>query len=641
MNKKGFTLIELAIVLIIIGVMSAGGVKLIYSAIDTSNTTSTKNQIDSIIKEIAEYSGRAQRIPTDFAELSGIVSPLTDSFKINVLYTPASNLTSYTDNICNVTSTPLRVDQCGNAACTTVTTSYSNIAFFVASGGINKNIQIADSPTVINIYDDSISVDSYATDGTTVEVYDDLTGWLTLDALKRYAGCEGKSIDIVENSIATAYQESTYSYTLHPKGGVAPYQWCVESDDAGIQTDIKYGSTGIQASGACNPATNYVTTTTLAINSNSADLQGTYPTVSKLRVYIQDANGNNTSKEYTFNVKQIYELVLDDKTIPVTDVPGSDDAPIEEITDFTDLLTANVSPLGQPETGMTGTTYNSSIVTVTSTDVNITTLGSTYGAACVWVSGRYGVPFADGYIATYFEFDPQDISNGFNGFAYAMIKNLRPPTTGDDPNTEADDISTEDDCGDAGSGMGYSYTDSSASGSYALYGNGFALEFDPDENSVKNDPSGSGNKDDHVAIVSAKNTKAYNVHNSSPNDICDTTSGNNGCYFHDGIITKDNLTSVRVEAYEGCTNAGVCDGTGNNVCVYAWVKYPVNNTMRDMTKGYMIGTDPIPFGNPTVWDCYTIPAGSLNSVRPGFTFSNTGTKTTILLENLAMKRFNY
>lgn len=305
MSKKGFTLVELAIVLIIVGVLTAGGVKMIYSAMDSSKFTSTRNQVESIIKEIAEYSGRARRIPSDFAELSGIVSPTADSFGNDVYYLSDTALTG-TDSICNASSTDITV--------TEGSTEYNNIAFFVSSDSINELRQISVSGTDITIYDDTQTIGG--------QEYDDITGWLTLDSLKRYAGCEGASMSIIENALPKGYVESTYSTELNPKGGAGGYTWCAESTNSNIRSEFQYAGRPIISAGSrtdgTNDDTDFTGTDTLVISSPT-DLTAVIPASSKLRVYLRDSDGFTVFKDYSLRVAQEYELVLTDSTIPEDD----------------------------------------------------------------------------------------------------------------------------------------------------------------------------------------------------------------------------------------------------------------------------------------------------------------------------------
>ncbi|PLX71453.1 MAG: hypothetical protein C0602_01195 [Denitrovibrio sp.] len=723
MNRSGFTLVELAIVMIIIGVISVGGVRMIYSAMDSSKFTSSRNQVQSLLQQVGEYSALSKSIPST-SNWTTILSPSNDSFKTEINYVPAPNLTS-TESICSASKTDMSV----NASTGTV----NNVAVFISSNSVNTTKDIDDSNTS-NILLNESNADN-----------DDITGWLTLDSLKRYAGCEGSSMSIIEDKLPQAYVESTYNFNLHPLGGTGTYEWCVESSDSNIRSELEYASINIMDSGECTDGTNdaadFANTTNLIISSPS-DLTTSIPATSKLRVYLRDLpDGFTVYKDYSFSVAQEYELVLnmaDDDgdnvrnskdlcantpggstvnsvgcpdtdgdgvydnedlcsgtpagtTVDADGCPASNDSDGDGVSDDDDLcpntpsgstvndtgcvdtngdgtpddpddptttvpdfgsgepggfITANIDlSTNTQEDGQVGTDYNSGLVSLDTSNpdhIEISSTGNSNGAACVWYSGKGGIAFKNRYILSYFEFET-NTSNLFEGFTYGLIKNVRPPVGDDGTAQESAYVSSEDDCGDTGNGIGYSYADPAGPSSNAIYGSGFAVEFDPRTSSQKNDHSGGGSSNDHIAIVSNKDNYAYNVHNSSPNDFCQSFTTISGCYNDSSVMSG--RKSVRIEAYSGCDSGGnTCTGSaGNNVCVYVWLEDEVasDSLMRDTSTGYMLTSGAIAFGDPLVYDCYEIPSGSLDFVRPGFTFSNLGTGTSLDYYNYAIQSIAY
>jgi len=188
------------------------------------------------------------------------------------------------------------------------------------------------------------------------------------------------------------------------------------------------------------------------------------------------------------------------------------------------------------------------------------------------------------------------------------------------PDGSGGEVSTENDCGDTGPGIGYAaYGTRTAK---ALYGEGFALELDSrtQNSSTKFMPDKKDPEMNHIAIVSYNAGYAYNVHDSAENDEC-TSSGGNGCYY-DSSILNEQKSYVRVEAYHGCSDDGtLCSESGDHICVYGWHSTDPNPYLSNTGVGYILSGDTSPVGNPTVQDCYKFTTGSLNNVRPGFTFT--------------------
>lgn len=625
MAGKGFTLLELAIVLAIAGILAAAGIQMVYSALDASKYSATRNQLQSVIKDIAQSSAEAQKIPADSGELAQVTSPVTDAFGTALNYVPAANLTS-AGSICSASSTPLTVETCPDSACSSPGGIYSNIALFVSSNGGNKVKETDDSSGTIKVFTDKGQSD-------------DMADWMTLAALKEYAGCSGNSLGIIEKQLPDAYTSSVYSYALHPKGGVPPYSWCAESSDSKVRTDMFYGAHNIKTPGSCSEHEDE-SVTDLDLSSNSVPLNYTDSDqpYSKIRVYVKDSEEKEVYKDYVFRVVLPNEMVMKDSGSP------------DDVSDFGGFETAD------PEAGDgggTNPTVNPALVTDVSPDqITIQSSGSTSGAACVWYAGRDGLSFWGKYAVSYFEYS-SNISNYFEGFTFALIKNIRPPVSDPGSTDESTYVSTENDCGDNGSGMGYSYSGSSPTDlmADALYGNGFAVEFDPLRNTEKNDPfriQGHSEKGvEHVGIVSALNGYSYNVHGNaddagSQNDIC-TASAGGGCYEYPDLFKS--RKSVRVEAYSKCNSDGtLCNtDTGRYICVYTWIRDEVaaDSEMRDTSKGYMNEGGIIPFGLPDIHDCYEIPDGSMDRVRPGFTFSNLGSGTTLDFYHYGFKSNDY
>jgi len=630
MNKKGFTLIELAIVLAVVGVMSVGGVIAVTKAFENTKFISSRSQIESIVKEIAEFSAQGQYIP-DTASLSDVVYPLNDSFEKPVLYIPSPALTS-PDSICNATATGLSINECANAACTSVTDTITNAAFAVISGSVNKNIQADDSnPSVIEIYSEDVTVDGHPADVDNSEKYDDIIGWLTLDALKVSAGCYGSPIKIIDSKIPKAYFESSYDYDIFADGGSGAYQWCVESSDSAVRNLFSFDGTSLQSD-----CTGNYTAGGQSVNISSADLTGTLPETSKVKVYLQDSNGAQAVREYSLNIIQPYQLVLDRSGGGLTPDDKVNSSSLEyyyaptpdETTNINTnqgMASVNLDPNGDGD-------YSDAVLT-------FERYQNTEGSACVWFADETGVDFKDRKFAVYFEYTPKTASSGptdnaLKGFTFIMQNSHRVDSSGLTVNTIYD-------CGDKNAGLGYAGDDTYSVS--PLKGETFAIEFDANYEAQKNDPfytQGNGPNRfrslQHMAVVSfieglnpGDEPVAYNVHGSEENDACTTTPGS-GCYVTD-LYEQNKLFGVRMEAYYGCSSTGSICGNyspvNNNICVYGWFKKAsdsISDEMKDTDvfhKNTSASVPPVPLGEPQIKDCYPVSEGSMERIRYGYSVS--------------------
>jgi type II secretory pathway pseudopilin PulG len=630
-------MVELAIVLTIVGVMSVGGVLAIRGALNSSKYSNTRTTIEAITKELYEYSAVSRRLPTQ-AEFTSVISPTNDSFGKPIYYLPAGNLTSMVSSgtvagICNVSSTSMSVSRCPDATCNTPTATYDNIAFFLASGATNENIQIDNTDTTnIEVYDDDITVDGYSADGTSTEGYDDIAGWMTLDALKQYAGCETDSLDIVENELEMAYENGKYSQTLNPLYGIAAYRWCMESSDADVRSNLFFGANAVRDIDGCDTAGDFITSDTIELRTaTSAEIPSGTAGSSVIKVILQDSTNKTIFKEYAFNITGAYVLPVDN--------PPPGEPPV--------TLSANSFSSFMAPTG--GGTYTVSDNALEFTLSSFFTIGASafYGCGSDDYPGVACPTYGNkGLFSTYFTVDYQRRSGTARGFIFAVIK------------SEVDGNSTEREFESelfVERGLGYggsSATDAGISG-----GNSFAVEFDLRQDGAKNDEDG-----DHIAIVShMKVNQGDGTYISYGNNTHDAyTSGNStiindectvsnllgtGCYYHSGqsVIPNNrnagnaNLFGIRIDAISGCNSDGtVCDGrsAGNHNCIFVWraMKTAMNadpaleTNMTDTGTSHaynnIVNGTAFPMGNPMLKQCIPDDTDSdnhLDKIRFGFT----------------------
>lgn len=662
MSKKGFTLVELAIVIVIIGVLTVGVVKLMNNSVNSSRHTSSQNAIETALKQLAEYSARAQHIPAA-AELGLAVTNTRDAFGTELYYFPDSILVNPTvsggvSSICSVQSTGITVNICADASCNSVTSTVSNVAFFLASAGSNENLQFTQDGSDFSVYPHETIVDGYSIDVTDSEEYDDFTGWMTLDTLKTYAGCTGFGLDINQNQLPAITHGNRYNYTLTPRGGVAPYRWCVESDDTNVRT-LNYSSSSsqsIKSIGGCDDS-GYVSGNSVElVSSTNLSIASDSPSDALIRVRLIDNRGITLNKQYVVSVLHGYELAMAAK-----DNSSDDEESDSGIGDF-------VSSNSHDNNSNTAANKHSFLVSDESLTI-VMNSGSSTDSAMIACSanptsadscpafGNHGI------LRAYFTLEKYDTTadNTYYlswtyplGFVFTAIKSYKPGTSY---------VSTLGMTGDPDSGLGYGGSGGDPLGMRA--GHSFGVEFDTYQDGGKNDKDG-----DHLAVVGyANNTiytnprtyKAYsdNIHSSTRsgcttnssgwvvqyNDPPDDSCGGKGFYYNSSaeVIPNSYPTlkriGFRMEAISGCNSTGTeCNaksGTSNYVCVFGWRQLEsdmdANPTLKtnmqkiSVSHAYnaLSGTAN-PLGEPIMKDCFPNDTASedyLDYIRYGFTSS--------------------
>ncbi len=254
-SKKGFTIVELAVVLVLVGILIALGVRMIGPLTQRAKISETKGTIDAAIESLVGYAATNHRLPT-VAEFTGAVKKPNDAWGNVLLYVVDANLTTIpagsTDTICGRKATNLTVRSCVNAGCTTFTDT-PNVAYIIFSGGANVNNQVAatgavSSPppvTTVNIYDTGLNVDNYAGDlgGARVEPVDDIARWVTLNELRTKAGCAGQQLKILNNELPSGSVTASYGSNVYGDGGIpftagGNYRWCLQTATGVLAADL-------------------------------------------------------------------------------------------------------------------------------------------------------------------------------------------------------------------------------------------------------------------------------------------------------------------------------------------------------------------------------------------------------------------
>ncbi|MCR4319521.1 MAG: type II secretion system GspH family protein, partial [Candidatus Brocadiaceae bacterium] len=236
----GFSLIELSIVLVIMGILISFGTGMIAPLTKRVKYTETREVVNAAVESIISFASANNRIPTT-SEFQSIVRTPRDAWAKDLYYIPDVNLDDLNaGGVCGRKTTGITVRICTNALCTSYN-DISNVAFVIVSGSENYNIQTNNVSGRVTVYQTgTINIDNYTTDMNRPETYDDLIKWITLNELRAKAGCQGSQLKIINNELPYGFQNSQYIATVFADGGVpfgsgGKYKWCrQESASTGL-----------------------------------------------------------------------------------------------------------------------------------------------------------------------------------------------------------------------------------------------------------------------------------------------------------------------------------------------------------------------------------------------------------------------
>jgi prepilin-type N-terminal cleavage/methylation domain-containing protein len=288
-NSKGFTLIEIAIGLIILGILIALGVALMGPLTKQAKVIDTREAVKAAKEALTGYAVKNGFLPTTIGPSGGRE---LDAWGKSLVYAVATSLNG-SGNACNLTSTDRTVFECTNTACTTANQK-DNVAFIVYSTGqdaegTGTTTQPTGGPACPGsktCYWIREQASSYTVGAITYE-YDDIVQYVTLDEIRSARAC---SFTITNQSLPDAKTGVAYSVQLQASGGQTPYtSW----------------ATG-QAQGSCAAGSVRLTASDIGIclNTTSGLISGT-PTIAgvyNFTVTLTDANGVQTLKTFTLNV---------------------------------------------------------------------------------------------------------------------------------------------------------------------------------------------------------------------------------------------------------------------------------------------------------------------------------------------------
>jgi len=583
--RKAFTLIELAIVLVIVGLLLGGGMGIFSLLVKRSKIIETKDNLKANVEAVVSYATSYDRLPSN-SEFKNVVKTIKDSWGKDFGYIADSNLLN-NNSICERKTTNIILKRCKDNTCSTITQKVNDIAFIIFSGGANYNIQTSIdtsvNPNEIKIYEPSIKVDDNSTDINRVEEYDDIVEWVTLNDLRVKAGCKGSQINIVNNELPYGYVNNDYNATIYASGGIpfssgGKYKWCYEGD-----LPLGLSSTPSYKSNDClnDDESLWEQSDNFSI-FGSPTSQGTY----NIKIYVRDdndQNGNNdnvTSKSFVITIN------------PQTSSNNSSNGPNGAQISFAEDLSEFNEAEGDPNAIQTDTQDNTLLLG-----------GGVYGSkgyGCFWYPENKIL--ANKTMRAFFNFKfalidtSRDSRRYADGFTFALM-------------TGKNDT---DVCGGAGSDMGYN----------RLPGDSIAVEFD-------NYPSIWGQNDpfpyNHTAILISEK-QGNNYHGTKLNPPC---SSGKGCY-HTSNVTwlEDGVThSVRVEIHTNYSDNNCEDQKKNGKFAKMEVWVDCENC-DDLTKDYEEKES-------TISHCFEL-SKDLKEVKIGFTEGTWGSTQYVEISNFGI-----
>lgn len=325
-KNKGFSLVELAIVIVVIGLVIAMGMKLLTPVVERTKRTGTNETLDAAVAAVIGYAEVNNKLPlvgdgipdSTYDEFVEVVRNSKDVWGNDLIYRPDSNLT-LDGSVCGRSDAAITIRKCLNAACTSIDSTTEDVAFVIVSSGPNMNIQTdttAVLPATFDIYNQGlVNIDDYAAGLNRPEPYSDIVRWVVLPELRVRAGCFGSPLKLLTLEIPSGFVLTSYSAEIFADEGVAftdggdadsdpDYQWCVTSAAPGGLAYECNGALAASASCSIDPAAGTWQQCTSLEISGDPTANGAF----SLPVYVKDNAGNITNRTYGMSISQVSGL---------------------------------------------------------------------------------------------------------------------------------------------------------------------------------------------------------------------------------------------------------------------------------------------------------------------------------------------
>lgn len=210
--KKGFTLIELAMVLIVVGLLMGGAFQMMKTMGEKARSTEAKNTLEAAKEAVIGYvMNHSGVLPLDQATFNTLGFRGTGNTDINYVSDGALQ-------ICTSSATLLNTRDQNDQ-------NTSSVAFVLAIAGENMNVQTGRQGNTVWFHPRNIALN--VDDETTVlnrpEPYDDLYVQVTLDELRAMYGCQ--PLKIINPQLPVGDINASYRAQIISEGGNGTYTY--------------------------------------------------------------------------------------------------------------------------------------------------------------------------------------------------------------------------------------------------------------------------------------------------------------------------------------------------------------------------------------------------------------------------------
>jgi len=211
MQKRAFTLIELSMVLIIVGIIIGGGFKVFKSQKEKAYVDQAKRDVLAAKSAIIGNAIINSNTLPDATYFQKNLSPIKSN-QHPLLYAYDATLT--TQSLCSVSSTGLSIKRAGKP-------DINDVAFIVVSESANHNMQTKRNGASVTLYTAADKVDDNTSPVNKVENYDDVAEWVTLLQLQHDVDCQSKLFRFINDRLPNGKVGTPYSATLYVENNLS------------------------------------------------------------------------------------------------------------------------------------------------------------------------------------------------------------------------------------------------------------------------------------------------------------------------------------------------------------------------------------------------------------------------------------
>ncbi|MBF0505631.1 MAG: prepilin-type N-terminal cleavage/methylation domain-containing protein [Nitrospirae bacterium] len=288
-SSKGFSLVELAMVLVIVGIIIAVGTPLMRTLVTNIKYSNSRDIVQAAVDSVESFSAGNNTLPgvtgtgnaTTF--INAVKNPY-DAFNQPLIYLFDANLSAAsptTSTICGRGTAAISV--------TTSTNTINNVAFVVFSASSGRAV-------VSKLNGNAITASGSATGTITLDTTgNDIVQWVTINELRTKIGCMSSQLTILNTELPYAYGASSstatpYSATIYATGGVTNYSWCIQTAAAPGGLTFTVGATSVSTqTTTCGSGSTLTQGNSVVIGgsiSSTTSTTGSYA----LTFYVQDSN---------------------------------------------------------------------------------------------------------------------------------------------------------------------------------------------------------------------------------------------------------------------------------------------------------------------------------------------------------------